>query len=587
MDTLTQALSTLATSGERLRTVYRFDWTKAIEQTVHRLRLADPPPMVALTGGASSGKSTLFNNLLGGRPISCITARGHTTLGPILAIHERQRERLEALQKKNLFMPGFLATTQNLNAPATGAPDSLVVVIHREDALADVWLFDLPDFTSESAKREGDVAMTLLPWFDALLVVVDHERWFDRQAVSDLHAASQASGQKRFVLFNRTREGELSPDDRAALEQQAKRLDSAGMSVLEFRRGRGLVQFAPGMLDGVHDFLGQEPPRRHRVLAGRLTEAAGRVLNLNEERRARFGELREGLDRCAERTLPDVRSCMWSLMTGEERRQVEPWSRILRLRETKAWLVSQTRRLWESLGDLPVLGSVMRNRAAADESPLDGANDRPEIARAYYESVARRQWHELQRTVQSSAFWDELRRWTGLEPVAKEFHWTDDARERIDQCAAQFDEAVKAWTARVEAECRGLAPHMKGAAGFAGIALAAALIAVPGSVGALTLLSAAGAVSGGFGSLLAAAGTGALLAKPMGRMLTLVEEKLLGSKEFTAVHAAAAAFRLLLETQSRTACAEALAEAGAFVLPEADPLHGALETLREPSGESV
>ena len=48
-------------------------------------------------------------------------------------------------------------------------------------------------------------------------MVVDHERWFDRQTVSELRAASVRLAQDRLVLFNRTREGALAREDEAAL----------------------------------------------------------------------------------------------------------------------------------------------------------------------------------------------------------------------------------------------------------------------------------------------------------------------------------------------------------------------------------
>ena len=44
--------------------------------------------VVALAGNPNTGKSTVFNNLLDGHLASRITARGHATKGPILAVHE-------------------------------------------------------------------------------------------------------------------------------------------------------------------------------------------------------------------------------------------------------------------------------------------------------------------------------------------------------------------------------------------------------------------------------------------------------------------------------------------------------------------
>ncbi len=65
---IASALEVLAHSGMGLRNDWRFDWPVLMQQAVYRLRLweqeSETPVLVALMGGASSGKSTVFNNLL-------------------------------------------------------------------------------------------------------------------------------------------------------------------------------------------------------------------------------------------------------------------------------------------------------------------------------------------------------------------------------------------------------------------------------------------------------------------------------------------------------------------------------------------
>src|SRR5512140_1957814 len=93
------ALNCLAMRGASLRDALRYDWPRQADEAVAALRWCAPPPgaagqgtgqlsLVGIVGGASSGKSTVFNNLLGGRLASRVTARGHATLGPIAAVHE-------------------------------------------------------------------------------------------------------------------------------------------------------------------------------------------------------------------------------------------------------------------------------------------------------------------------------------------------------------------------------------------------------------------------------------------------------------------------------------------------------------------
>ena len=153
------ALEVVAHSGDRLRTAWHFDWPTSAQQAVHylRYRMAGAPalPLVAIVGGASSGKSTVFNNLLDGRRASRITARGHCTLGPILFAHERNRTLVEKLLDDDVLMPGLHRNFVDLDSDAAGAKGALHIGFHHIDALADVLLFDTPDFTSEAARREG------------------------------------------------------------------------------------------------------------------------------------------------------------------------------------------------------------------------------------------------------------------------------------------------------------------------------------------------------------------------------------------------------------------------------------------------
>lgn len=273
---------------------------------------------------------------------------------------------------------------------------------------------------------------------------------------------------------------------------------------------------------------------------------------------------------------------MTSLMTPSEREQLEIVSRVLRIHESKEWLSAQTRRLRSAFKRVPIVGAIAGVwREYAVEAPAD-STDRGAIAASYFEGLARRQAHEVQRAVRSSAFWDEVRRWAGLEPGEREFTWDAGLEESVKAAADDFDRALTAWNAKVETECRGLSPNIKGAIGVGAIALAVVLIAVPGPISALTFVAAKGAMWAALTQLATAAGAGGLLGKHMGRLMTIVYEKLLGSPEFDAVHAASDGFRGRLESVGRTFVDEAVLEATALVMPCDDPLASALGKLREP-----
>lgn len=577
------ALQTLVERGDSLRRDRRFDWPEAIQQIAGRLLLAhtspDTPPLVALLGGASAGKSTIFNNFLGGHIASRVAARGHTTLGPILAAHERHRPPLERLLAQKRLFPGLTRSTADIDDNICGQIGGVAVVFHEVASLEGVVLVDLPDFTSEAARVEGDIAMSLLPWFDRIIVVVDHERWFDRQSISRLRGESVRLGQDRWVLFNRTKESPLGDSDRQALAQQAERLAAVGMTVLEFRRGRGFLHFPPGTLDDVVSFLSGAGPDRSAALLARLAEAAGHLLNQNEERAARVRELGEALTAAAARTTPSDRECMTAMMTAEERRCLEPVARTLRLHETSDWIASQARRIQAAMTRVPLVGPWLGSPGSAAVPTDAPGGGRREVGLRFCESVRRRQTNEINATTAGSTFWDEIRRWTKAEPTPRAPDPRKPEAAAFGEAIDRFNGAIAAWTKRVADECHGMAPNVKGALGLGAIGLAIVLIAAPGPVAALTLVSAKTAIGAALGQLLAATGAGAVFGKPMGRLLSIVQERLVGSAELAAVNQAAAALRDRLRAAGMDDVEAAVAEASALVLPEGDPLRYALEQL--------
>ena len=287
---LAQALDTLAKDGAALCAHHRFEWDSRTQHAVGALRwllrsvasrdaCATPgtsglPSLVGIVGGASSGKSTVFNNLLGGRPASRVTARGHCTRGPILAAHDDWRESFESALSDNRLFVGLDRRTGGLDDDLPGSPGMLHVVYHRLDRLRGAAICDTADLTSEPARVEGDVTMAMLPWFDRLVVLVDHERWFDRQTMGRLHDAAEQFGQERVVIFNRSRHDRLGEADRVRLERQAERFGATQHLILDYRQGRGLRVFPPGTLDSVVAAIAAPPPDRRGHLERYLSRAA-------------------------------------------------------------------------------------------------------------------------------------------------------------------------------------------------------------------------------------------------------------------------------------------------------------------------
>lgn len=599
------ALQCLADQGARLEHEYHFAWTAGLQHAAGALFFKEilasqrsspptaPPTLVAIVGGASSGKSTLFNNLLDGRQVSRVSIRGHATLGPILAIHEQHRDVAdEWLTHAHTLLPMLASRSTELDAETPGAPDRLEVVYHLVDELSDVLLFDTPDFTSEPARREGDLTLTILAWFDRLIVLLDHERWFDRQSLAQLRQRSTQMGQDRMAVFNRTKEGDLSDSDRSKLEQQAQRLGAARHCVLPFRRGRGFRRLPTSLTKGVTAFLSSAAPDRTAALRRWIGDSCNDVLNANEERRHALRALRTALDRVATQTVPGAWECMTALMTPTERQHLDPVSRVLGIADSRRWMSRQRTRLADILGRLPGASLLVGLRRNEQHQRADGPTDRLTLGSEHARGTFSDQFYALLGVVQGSDFQAELpasiSALNAEDVQQREAHVEPETfTRRAADAVTALDKALDVWNLRVEHECQGLSPRIAGAAGAAGVVAAGVLIAVQGPVAALTLPAGAAALSAALGKLAVAAGAGAVAGKQVGRLARVIQERLHGSAEFEAVKRATESYRRVLSDHA-AACADRLMmQAEQLVLQPQEPLCQALEALRRPIGDEV
>ncbi|MCH7721091.1 MAG: hypothetical protein IH988_08905 [Planctomycetes bacterium] len=537
----------------------------------------------------------MFNNLLDGRQVSRVSIRGHATLGPILAIHENHRDVAdEWLTHAHTLLPMLAARSTELDAETPGAPDRLEVVYHLVDELRDVLLFDTPDFTSEPARREGDLTLAILPWFDRLMVMLDHERWFDRQSIAQLRQRSAQMGQDRMAVFNRTKEGDLSDSDRSKLEQQAQRLGAARHCVLPFRRGRGFRRLPTSLTKGVTAFLSSAAPDRTAALRRWIGDSCNDVLNANEERWHALRALRTALDRVATQTVPGAWECMTALMTPTERQHLDPVSRVLGIADSRRWMSRQRTRLADILGRLPGV-SILVGVRRDEHQRTDGPTDRLTLGSEHARGTFSDQFYALLGVVQGSDFQAELpasvsalnaddvltrsRRAGNLAP--------ETFTRRAADAVAALDKALDVWNTRVDLECRGLSPRIASAAGAVGIVAAGVLIAVQGPVAVLTLPAGAAALSAALGKLAVAAGAGAVAGKQVGRLVRVIQERLHGSAEFEAVKRATESYRRVLIDHAATCADRLMMQAEQLVLRPEEPLCQALEALRRPIGDEV
>jgi hypothetical protein len=177
---------------------------------------SDRPILAGLVGGASCGKSTVFSSLVG-RPISQIHYQPHSSLGPVAYVHRRWAGRLLACERR--FLPTFRLCDHDGGAgPTTGSPESLVVARHDEPAWEQLALFDLPDMTSESARREGYQAAHVLPWLDLVLWMVDPNDYLFDDLYIDFIERVSSLGQRAVVLVNDIH-GQVDPSSAVLAER--------------------------------------------------------------------------------------------------------------------------------------------------------------------------------------------------------------------------------------------------------------------------------------------------------------------------------------------------------------------------------
>jgi len=563
------ALDTLIRDGSQLAGAMRFrEWSpthQALAATVRfhlaRDREAPAVPLVGIVGGASSGKSTLFNSLAGGEHISTVTMASHTTRGVVLACPAALHDRVERwLQQDGLF-PGLRRQQLTTGDRTEGAGDSVFVIRVNAPGLQDVLLLDTPDFTTVSAAREGDLARHLLPWFDFVFVMADPERFFDRKTFEQLRHELDRWGIARLVVFNlNERPVLLSEEDREVLRQQARRLDADAV-VLEYRHGRGFralaeedVQRCLGWLARTatpSDTAGREdrPGRLRRLLA----EQASRVLNENANRQARLRELENDLAAVAER-LPSRQAILTeAFLTPGVREHLSPWWRVVRRSgESLGHSVGRVTR-WMPIFGAPSPSTPGQSRLSDDASVEHRGAE-------YFRRMADHTVRDLANRARQSRFWREAG--APEESLIDPASLTDDLDAEAARVVEPCVVALQQFTEKVETEAANIRVNVVGAG--MGLAFSVAMAVLTG--GASLWLD---AVLGG--------AIGGVSARTFVRLYNVIR----GTRESRALDAAVDAYREGLRRQARAAVASTLHAARQRTLDANPELRKALETTRD------
>ncbi len=320
-----RCLSRLADSASsEILTKMGFEWTQvdraACASACFQRSAPDAPTLVGLVGGASSGKSTVFNSLVG-EQVSRVSAHAHETLGAVAAVHRSNAERIVSwIERGTLFSKHEAVVLDGANR-STGRVGAVEIHAHDADTLRDVVIVDLPDVTSSSSAEEGSVTTTLLPWFDGVVVVVDEERWFDATVFDDTVRSLANFGSNVWLLFNRTDNGDaLSDVDTRTLAKQAEACRASGWCVSGYMSGAGFRPVSNDVTAALVSWMdGVDPAARSPVLDRYLERRCSAVLRDNVARSRQYDELRRAVDSLFESQCAEARLTV-DLLTNDERK---------------------------------------------------------------------------------------------------------------------------------------------------------------------------------------------------------------------------------------------------------------------------
>lgn len=300
-----------------------FDWAASDTNLCAALRLKreteDPAAIVAFVGGASSGKSTLFNSLMESQ-VSRISAHAHETLGPVIGAERTDAQRLKAWVEAGLVFESAKIVPAGQGAATIGSAGSIHLYEHEVAALSGVLVADLPDVTSKMSADEGSVAHNLMPLFDGLIVVVDEERWFDATVWAETVERFRDAGARMWIVFNRSeRADDTSAADVQRLAAHARSLRADGHCVCPYVPGSGYRAVGSDtratLLSWAAESRGVD---RVAALESVLQRRSAAILRANVDRADAFNKLARGVEGELDALAEDT-SLSLDLLTQDER----------------------------------------------------------------------------------------------------------------------------------------------------------------------------------------------------------------------------------------------------------------------------
>jgi energy-coupling factor transporter ATP-binding protein EcfA2 len=455
---------------------------------VYGYKQGSPLLWVVFLGGTGTGKSTLFNALLGSE-LSQTGVERPKTRGPIAYAHRR------AAIEEGFPFPAFQverrAGCSSPSVPAAGTPGRLLVVEHEREKYAHFVFVDTPDLDSVEADNRR-LAEHLYLLADTVLFVTSEEKYADEvpyqfllQVVRDRRPYA--------VLVNKVGE-DLTPSD------VIQSFHAHGVSIPE--RGLWLIPQAPahpsrtvaamGTFSVFRDeFLGKVAPAG--LAAFRDRQAADRVDDL----RSRIGQLQELLGQEAEaaaqwlKRLDDLGRRASEDLLGRYRERFaavtkEHLQREIRKLYAKYDVLARPRRFVRDLLLAPfrLLGLRQDESKAAHDQALSRLRRKmdPAVVETTIERLNRSVLEELSPAEPTAALFRALRN-PGLALTAKEIEQRLDAEQ--DRLTSWLEETF----AKLE---RGLPPEKRLGIYSTSVLWGVLILAFESAIGGgLTLLEAA------------------------------------------------------------------------------------------------
>ncbi len=373
-----------------------FGWDPVDRQTVAAVRFGrtatDAPVVIGLIGGASSGKSTLFNSLMG-REISRVSAHAHETVGAVASVHASKNQQVTDWVQGGAMMPGLEPFSINGQSAVGGEVGSVHFYAHETDDWSEVVLVDLPDVTSRMSVDEGAVTRRLMPWFDGLIVVVDEERWFDVTVFDEAVALARSMEPTTWIVFNCTEPGlSVTREVRERLKEHATGREAADHCVSGYSAGSGFRAMSGDVLSRVTGWVRScKAGSRADALERRLRQRCSVVWRQNVERADAYQTLRREIEASSVEAVTDARLSL-DLLTGDEKSLLGVGHRFLPLYDVVQGIGRQWSK-WTGRGtasseiefdkDVDRIGDVLRRNLEHRFGEATGRVDRIVAGSAY------------------------------------------------------------------------------------------------------------------------------------------------------------------------------------------------------------